>query len=259
MPQTQQSKQNIIAQSMIGVSRPQPFRLSDPSDGQGALKSVIQAKLLDIGRGTMQQPVVQLFGENQHLYKQIAAPRGVWRAETRRWILQNAIVTLISGDKVVVSPPRDIEYSMPAPTELGRKTLTLTQYLNDGYYEFASISDLRAYRDVLLAQKPRNSADSHLRQKRINSMTYGIHDKITALFLCVFLVLVGAPLALQSGRTATGFSMGLSLAVLLGYYLLWTCTLALGRGGEINPIALAYFPLGVTATVGVFLFWRKAR
>jgi len=90
-------------------------------------------------------------------------------------------------------------------------------------------------------------------------MTYGIHDKAATSFVCLFLVLVGAPLALRQQRAGGGYSMGISLVVLLIYYVLWTWAQALGRTGEVNPILFGYAPVLLTAAVGLVLFWKKNR
>lgn len=261
VPQTQQKKQHILALSALKYAPPrEDFRLNDPFDGQGALKSIIQAKILDIKNGEMTQPVVQFYGSNRHLYKQITAPRGVWNASRRKWILKNAVVTLIGKSGNATVTPRDIEYSMPSPGELAQKSLTLEQHLNRGDFEMASISDLRDHRARLQNRfDAQNSDEQAGTQKLIRSLTYGIHDKIATPFVCLFFVLIGAPLALRLQRSGGGFSMGISLAVLLGYNLFWSWVWAVGRSGEVNPILFGYLPLAATALTGIVFFWRKAR
>jgi lipopolysaccharide export system permease protein len=107
--------------------------------------------------------------------------------------------------------------------------------------------------------KTEDAAERKKTLKTINSVTYGIHDKIAMPFVCIFLVLIGAPLAMRPQRSSGGFSMGLSLVVLLVFYVLWTWALAIGRDGRINPVLIGYMPVGITAIVGLVLFWKKNR
>jgi lipopolysaccharide export system permease protein len=96
-------------------------------------------------------------------------------------------------------------------------------------------------------------------QTRIASLTYGIHDKIATPLVCLAVVLIGAPLGVRRQRTAGGFAMGLSLAALLCYYVVWTWAAQLGKGGYGSPYLLAYLPLVLTLSIGVVLMKLKSR
>ncbi len=265
VPVTQQNKQNIIMQALIKTAPTRKnFRISDPSDGKGALKSIVQAKSLDFKTGTMLRPRIQLFNSDQRVYLEIAAERGVWDIEKGKWHLfgvervmhsmGNANTPFITGND------GEILFDLPSPNAMGQKTMTLSQHLDNGDFELASMSDLRDHRTELQNElSTQNEEDRVKTIKLINSMTYGIHDKAATSFVCLFLVLVGAPLALRQQRAGGGYSMGISLVVLLIYYVLWTWAQALGRTGEVNPILFGYAPVLLTAAVGLVLFWKKNR
>ncbi len=263
VPATQQLKQNIIAQSNLKTALPKTdVRLSDPFDGKGELKSIIQAKKLDFKAGTMEQPRIQLFNSEQRMYRQISAPLARWNPRLGKWDLTRAVTTDISADsqKVTISPPHSIEYSMPSPGALGLKTMSFAQHLDNGEYDMASISDLRDHRTQLQnSLRGQDPATQRTTQRLINNMTYGMHDKIATAFTCIFLVLIGAPLALRPQRSGGGFAMGISLVVLMGYYILWTWAQTMGGAGEVNPLVFGYLPMSVTALVGLIMFWKKAR
>ncbi len=265
VPQTQQTKQSIIAQSAVkSAPDKSDLRISDSGamNAKGALKRLILVRKLSFKNGVMQQPRIQFFNDEQRIVRQIDAPRALWNATSGKWKIAGAVITDISADgsKVKIAPPRDIEYSMPSPGELGLRTMTLAQHLNNGDLEMASISDLRTHRAELQKTLLRQDESSQITTRRlVDCMTYGIHDKIATGFVCLFFVMIGAPLALRPQRSGGGFAMGISLVVLMSYYILWTCAQNLGRGGEVNPVVFGYLPLVVTATTGLVLFWKKAR
>ena len=73
------------------------------------------------------------------------------------------------------------------------------------------------------------------------------------------MVLFGAPLAVRPQRTASaGLAMGLSLMVIMGYYLLWTFCTQVAKSGAALPQVLAYFPCVLMATLGTILIARKS-
>lgn len=264
VPVTQQNKQKIITESLIKTAPAREnFRISDPPDSKSALKSIVQAKSLDFQTGVMVRPRIQLFNSDQRVYLEIAAQRGVWDIERGKWHLFGVETLMHSSNNktpIQTGSGGELFFDLPSPDAMGRKTMTLEQHLDKGNFELASMSDLRDYRtklqNELSAQTPEEQIET---RKLINSMTYGIHDKAATSFVCLFLVLVGAPLALRQQRAGGGFSMGISLVVLLIYYVLWTWAQALGRTGSVNPILFGYAPALLTAAVGLVMFWKKNR
>ena len=94
---------------------------------------------------------------------------------------------------------------------------------------------------------------------RIRSLTFGIHDKIATPLICIAVILIGAPLGVRPQRSGGGFAMGLSLAALLLYYVLWSWVSQIGKAGLGNPVALAYSPLFLTLLIGAILMKLKSR
>jgi lipopolysaccharide export system permease protein len=95
--------------------------------------------------------------------------------------------------------------------------------------------------------------------KRINSLTYGIHDKIATPLMCFVVILLGAPLGVRPQRSGSGFSIGLSLLVLLIYYLVWNAANNVGKQGASAPLFLAYLPLGLVLGIGLIMLQKKSR
>jgi lipopolysaccharide export LptBFGC system permease protein LptF len=152
-------------------------------------------------------------------------------------------------------------YGLPDPRLMKRKAMTIQEQLDKQNYEMLSISDLRAY----LNKQPallQTVTYPKIRERvitRMKSLTFGIHDKIATPLICIVLVLIGAPLGVRPQRSGGGFAMGLSLAVLLLYYIAWSWVSQVGKAGYGVPILLAYAPLGLTLVIGAVLMKLKSR
>ena len=90
-------------------------------------------------------------------------------------------------------------------------------------------------------------------------MTFGIHDKFATPLVCLAMMLIGAPLGIRPQRTASaGLAMGLSLGVLILYYLVWTLAMQWGKAGGEGPLVAAYLSFALTAGVGLVMVARKS-
>ncbi len=261
VPRTQQNRQKVIAAAIRNSGAVANFQFTDPPDGPSEL--IVDAKLFDPANGRMTKPSLKFFDADGGI-QSFVAERGVWNIQTGQWTLYNVESGQVSKPGKDATGTggtfKEMNFKIPSPQALTNKTTTLRQHFDKGNFELAAIPDLMRYRADL--QNELRTQDSARRAKtnlRINAATYGIHDKIATPWLCVFLVLVGAPLALRPQRASGGFSMGLSLAVLIGYYVMWSAAQGIGRGGNVNPVVTGYFPVSVTLLVGLVMLWKKSR
>ena len=97
-------------------------------------------------------------------------------------------------------------------------------------------------------------------EREIRRETYGIHDKFATPLVVLAMLLIGAPLGVRPQRTASaGLAMGISLMVILGYYLTWTFCTQWGKGGGNAPVLAAYLPVAALSVIGIVLLIRKGR
>jgi lipopolysaccharide export system permease protein len=129
--------------------------------------------------------------------------------------------------------------------------------LEKGNFEMVSIVELHDWRQRLAARA--DKVDAVKLAKMVDGATFGIHDKIATPLICIALVLIGAPLGIRPQRSSAGFAMGLSLAVLLLYYVVWTWAGQLGKYGAANPYLMAYLPFMITLGAGLVLVAKKSR
>jgi lipopolysaccharide export LptBFGC system permease protein LptF len=71
--------------------------------------------------------------------------------------------------------------------------------------------------------------------------------------------LLAAPLGLRPHRGGTSIGFGLTIVVLVAYYIMLSLTLTLGQGGRLPPVLAAWLPDVVLAAVGIALVWMADR
>ncbi len=81
--------------------------------------------------------------------------------------------------------------------------------------------------------------------------------KFSTPFSCLFFVLIAFPLAISPARSSGGTGMGISLLIVLAYYVMLMLCTRLGQAGAIDPIIAGWIPNVVVASVGLYLFRLK--
>jgi len=100
-----------------------------------------------------------------------------------------------------------------------------------------------------------------LRRSGENVARYSVElqSKIAFPLSAMLFSLLAVPLGLRPHRSGTSIGFGLTIVVLLVYYLMISVTLTLGQGGRLHPIAAAWLPNLVLATGGILLLRRADR
>lgn len=73
------------------------------------------------------------------------------------------------------------------------------------------------------------------------------------------LALVGLPLGIRPQRTSTGVGLGISLAVILAYYIAMSAMRILGQQGHLPPMVADWMPNLLLYTTGLGLLINKSR
>jgi lipopolysaccharide export LptBFGC system permease protein LptF len=85
------------------------------------------------------------------------------------------------------------------------------------------------------------------------------HHKLSVPFASLVFVLIAAPLALRSHRSGSAWGFGLSLAIILVYYLFWNTLAVIGQRGALLPVLCAWAPNILGAVLGVWLIAKLGR
>ena len=231
---------------------------------------LLRADEFDARSKTLLNPSVIKISAQRDVETSFHGSKAVWDEAAQAWMFEDLNTRSFnepeqaksSGAAVVGGSSSSVAIEAPGPALLLKPALSRDENLRKHNFEFVSLQDLQAWKSLneQEAQKP-GLLERKRREARIeaSSATYGIHDKISTPLICVALVLVGAPMGLRPQRSASGFSLGLSLVILLIYYVVWTWANQVGRGGLVNPFLMAYLPLGITSVAGAVMLWKKAR
>jgi lipopolysaccharide export system permease protein len=113
--------------------------------------------------------------------------------------------------------------------------------------EFLSYPQLRAYVDDLEASG-------------INPGRYAVDaaSRMSVPFITVVMSVIGIPFGLINARRGGwGMAMGIGLFVALAYWMVYSLSISLGRGGVLHPLASAWLANGLFLVVAAALLIQK--
>ena len=84
-----------------------------------------------------------------------------------------------------------------------------------------------------------------------------IHKKFAIPVACVVFALVGVPLGITNRRGGKGSGFALSIAIILGYYLLFNTGENWAEDGRVSPALAMWLPDALLALLGGALFFRR--
>jgi lipopolysaccharide export system permease protein len=263
VPNAEQQKDKILTSQIArstAVQKDFSFKQELPDGGTRE----ISAESLSLKDKVLMRPVVRQLNAQGEFQSELIAEKGTWDPKIGKWVLINGkarqwdISRKDERGRPLQGNFKLSEVDAPPPETLAnKKALTFIGHLEKANFEMVSIAELNNWRTAL--QNGSVEYDAKERRKMIDGATYGIHDKIATPLVCLALVLVGAPLGIRPQRSTGGFAMGLSLAVLLLYYVVWTWATQLGKYGAAPPLIMAYLPFVITFVVGLVLVVKKSR
>ena len=262
VPKAERAKNEVIARQINQMTDivPDIAFVDELADGSSR---EIKAKSFDPKRKILVEPRVREYDSDEKFVREISAARASWDLKSGQWIFYDGQYFTKASEQQSKDFTRadgrfkSWEVTAPPPQKFGKKALSRLESLQKANYEMVSISDLQTWRSGLEHGTIPIAAKD--RPKQINGATFGIHDKIATPLICLAVILVGAPLGIRPQRSGGGVSMGLSLVVLLLYYVVWTWVSKVGKAGVMNPYFLAYLPFGLTFIIGLFLVAKKSR
>jgi len=204
---------------------------------QEGVESVYFARRFFVDQGVMEGVVVNQFEEGT-LRRVIEAAQARYLAG--QWVFQRGTMYLFTGPTTVVSrferlvvalrrTPREIALPQREPSEM-------------------SVRELRA-------------TVRFLRRNRQSTSRYAveIQSRFALPASAALFALLAAPLGLRPHRGGTSIGFGLTIVVLVAYYIMLSLTLTLGQGGRLPPVLAAWLPNAVLAAVGGALVWTADR
>ena len=94
--------------------------------------------------------------------------------------------------------------------------------------------------------------------KNITKLTIQYYLKFALPFACLIFTMIGAAVSFQPHRRSSAMGMGLSIIIILGYYIIYSIGLAFGINNVFSPIIAAWMPNIIVGIVSIFLLNRLA-
>jgi len=89
--------------------------------------------------------------------------------------------------------------------------------------------------------------------EKIRELSLDFHSRLSLPLSTVFLALLAIPLGIKIERGEKSISLGISCALIIVYYLLFTAGRALGRGGLLPPLIAMWTPNIIIGSLAIYL------
>jgi len=201
---------------------------------QDGIESVYYARRFRVDTGVMEGVVVNQF-EHGRLQRVIEAPTA--RYLGGEWVFLNGTLRLFTGPTTVVTTfdrltlalrrtPKEIALPRRDPSEM-------------------TIRELRTYIRLL-----RRSGESTVRY------IVEVQSKFAVPASAALFALLAVPLGLRPHRSGSSIGIGLTILILVIYYIMSAFTLTLGQNARMHPVIAAWLPDVLLAAAGIVLLRR---
>jgi LPS export ABC transporter permease LptF/LPS export ABC transporter permease LptG len=123
----------------------------------------------------------------------------------------------------------------------------------------ARISANRGLRELKLTELQRKLETEDLPTEQQNLTRVEIHKKLAIPAACLVFGLFALPLGFNNRRGGRSSGFAISMAVILGYYVMLNNGEEAARFGRMAPWLAMWLPNLVLATLGIVLLWRRNR
>jgi lipopolysaccharide export system permease protein len=234
VPRAEEAYRQALAQTIRSQRTVQRLLFRDTHDG---VESAYFVRRFRVADGVMEDVVVNQL-EQGTLKRVIEAARATY--QDGEWVFEDGTLHAFSGDTTVTSrfdhlrlqlsrTPREIAIEQRDPSEM-------------------TIRELRTY--VRLLQRS---------GQPLAPYAVEIQSKLALPFSAALFALLALPLGLRPHRSGRAIGLGLTVAVLIVYYVLLSITVTLGLNGRLSPVGAAWLPNVALGLAGIALLWRADR
>lgn len=221
--------------------------LRDPASGQ--IQSIIYASRFDATRGVLDSPYIFVMPRGE-LVAVIRARTAVWDKDRQTWQLTDPLIKPVG---------RTQEEIKRWDLEIAGKGLTRTIGQTPAQIEEAATKLVPANMTfVQLSQYIARIGSRPGPHPDLNEALVERQNKLALPFACLVFATMAAPLALRPQRSTTAIGLGLSVVIILLYYVVWYYACLLGENGRLPPVLAAWAADLVTAGLGFALVSRAS-
>jgi len=179
--------------------------------------------------------------DNGELSRIIRAETGHWDS-SGGWIFYNGVmhvlITASMQDLMVIKFEKEI--------------INFSLNLLDFATKEKSYDEMNAKELMSFIQK------EHLLGKDTSELLIQYYLKFALPFACLIFTMIGAAVSFQPHRRSSAMGMGLSIIIILGYYIIYSLGLVLGINNIVAPIIAAWTPNILVGLVSIFLLNKVA-
>jgi lipopolysaccharide export system permease protein len=103
----------------------------------------------------------------------------------------------------------------------------------------------------------RRAKEDKVDDRQVANLEYGYWNKIALPLSAFVFALVGAPLGIRNHRTGAAAGYVLSVAIILGYFVLSNVMGVLAQGRNVPPVVASFAPVVVGTILAIVTIRRK--
>ncbi len=174
----------------------------------------------------------------------VSAESAMWNADDKSWDFFNGTIYLVNPDASYRSIVRFEQQKLKLP----RAPLDIANTARDP--EEMNIVEIQNY--LRLIEQSGN-------RREIRKMRLQLQRKLSLPFACLAFGIVGATMGVRPQRTSRAAGFGITLLIIVSYYLLLVLGQALYQFGLFNAFFAGWLPTITALAAGLFLLFRLNR
>ena len=235
---TERLRQKVLKQP---ITSSKPLFLIDSKDGVTNVVVYVQGGY-NASEGILKKVLITVFRDNK--------PRMVFRAESAKWeggenwSLSNGDWNLLADGGGAQSGSFDKWHTRVVNIGMTPEEVAMSQRTVDQM----TFKELRHFAKVM-ASRGANTAE----------LEVSLYNKLSLPMAALVFALIGAPLGLRRHRGGSSVGLGLSIVIIILYWMAWHYMVALAKTGHINPIAGAFTADLIGLILGAGLIIRASK
>ncbi len=233
VPRSESRYRDVLAEVFRAATRDirENVMFREPVDG---VESIFFARSVDGRDGTMSQVVILQFAPDGRPSRMIEAASARWAEEG--WSLHDGTLYLLGSASGVTTKFQQLRVGLKRPpAQIG--------------------TPRRDPAEMTIAELRQQIAQLRAAGEGVLRYAVNLQLKLALPASSMVFALLAVPLGLRPHRSARSTGLGLTVLVLLGYYISITVTTALGERGQLTPFLAAWIPNLAAGSIGAYLLW----
>ena len=240
---------NLISSSLrrqalkTPIATTKPLFLIDRKEGVTNVVVYVQGGY-DAPTQTLRDVLITIFRENK--------PWAVYRAKLAKWE-GGENWSLTDGDWHVLSADSNQVPWFGSFSKWSARVVPLGMTPEEVALEQRTVDEM-AFRELR-----RFARETAARGGDTAELEVSLYNKLSLPMASLIFALIGAPLGLRRHRGGSSVGLGLSIVIIVAYWMTWHYMVALAKAGQIHPLTGAFLADGLGLTLGAILIVRASK